>query len=255
MTAASAPARRRTHWWGLVALVLVAALSPWPAGAGSAGVGPAAGEGTPYNGWHYARGGRAEPPPARAFVLPDGRTAHDSAFAPFAAVQGVTVHHPARVVERIGLHQSNHEGARDLDVAPTAAASIVLPSRGRLSGLRSAADVVVAPGTQIRSPVTGTVVRAGSYVLYCTYADDFVIIEPDGLPGWEVKVLHITGVAVQPGDRLIGGLTVIAPQATQLPFRSQVDAHTASPSWPHTHIEVIDPDVPDVPNPGSGSNC
>jgi hypothetical protein len=39
------------------------------------------------------------------------------------------------------------------------------------------------------------------------------------------------------------GTTVIAEAATQLPFSSQVDAFTATP-WPHVHIEVVDPSVP-----------
>ncbi len=210
----------------------------------------------PYNGWHYVRRGSVPTPPTvRARTQADGRTAYETGFVPYATVGGVTLHHPAAVIERIGLHQSNHEGARDQEMMDTAASPVLLESRGRLSGPQSAADIVVAPDTEIRSPVTGTVVRAGTYVLYCRHSDDFVVIDPDGHPGWEVKMLHIDGVQVAPGDRVLAGVTVLAPRATPLPFRSQVDDTTAEPSWPHTHLEVIDPSIPNVSNGGSGSSC
>jgi hypothetical protein len=110
----------------------------------------------------------------------------------------------------------------------------------------------VDPALEIRAPVTGTVKRAGTYVLYCKYSDDFVVIDPDDRPGWEVKVLHIDGVRVSVGDRVDAGVTVLAPRPTPLPFRSQVDDDTAEPSWPQVHIEVVDPTVPNPPRPGSG---
>lgn len=97
--------------------------------------------------------------------------------------------------------------------------------------------------------------RAGTYVLYCDDTDDYAVIEPDDRPGWEVKVLHITGVQVQAGQRVEAGVTVLAPRATILPFASQVDEHTADPAWPHVQVEVVDPSIPDRPNPGGGSNC
>jgi murein DD-endopeptidase MepM/ murein hydrolase activator NlpD len=114
---------------------------------------------------------------------------------------------------------------------------------------------VVAPDAEIRSPVTGTVKRAGGYILYCEHQDDFAVIEPDARPGWEVKLLHIDGVQVQAGQRVEAGATLIAPRPTQLPFGSQVDDHTASPAWPHVHIEVVDPSIPDRPSPGGGGGC
>lgn len=212
--------------------------------------------GAPLNGWHFVRRGTVATPPAPVAVTqPDGRTAYETAFVPYAQVGGITLNHPAALVERIGLHQSNHEGARDQEMTDTAASPVLLDSRGRLSGRQSAADIVVAPDSEIRSPVSGTVIRSGTYVLYCEHSDDFVVIDPDGHPGWEVKMLHIDGVQVVPGDRVLAGVTVIAPRATVLPFASQVDATTARPSWPHTHLEVIDPSIPNVSNGGSGSSC
>ncbi|MGI9018835.1 MAG: hypothetical protein ACR2HR_17315 [Euzebya sp.] len=207
-------------------------------------------------GWHYVRGGEGATPPAPTpFTTADGRSAFATSFVPFATVGAITLHHPAATVERIGLHQSNHEGARDQQMTDTAASPILLDSRGRMSGRQSAADVMVAPDTPIRSPVSGTVLRSGTYVLYCDYSDDFVVIAPDAQPSWEVKMLHIDGVQVVAGDQVQAGVTQIAPRATVLPFASQVEAGSGRPAWPHTHIEVIDPSIPNVPNGGSGSNC
>jgi hypothetical protein len=177
----------------------------------------------------------------------------DQAFTPFATVGGITLQHPARHVERVGFHQSNHEGAQIQEVLPTAVRPTTLDSRDRLTDARTAADVVVEPGSEIRAPVSGVVKRSGHYVLYCKYSDDFLVIEPDAHPGWEVKLLHIDGVMVGPGARVEAGVTVVAPRATQLPFESQVDeVRTEDPAWPHVHIEVVDPSIRNVPSPGGG---
>lgn len=181
------------------------------------------------------------------------RVVADPAWSPFASIAGVLLVHPAAAVERVGFHQSNHEGARQLDVASTAVAPTTLETRGRLSGERSAADLVVDPDAEIRSPVTGRVKRAGSYVLYCKYTDDYLVVAPDGQPSWEVKLLHITGLRVKAGDRVVAGETPVAAHATQLPFESQVDEVAGvAPAWPHVHIEVVDPSIRNRPSPGGG---
>lgn len=186
------------------------------------------------------------PPPARP------RTVHEQAWTPFATTAGVTLRHPSARVERVAFHESNHDGARSLEPLPTAADPVTLETRERGTGGLTAADVVVDPNVEIRAPVTGRVLRAGTYVLYCDYSDDYLVVEPDDRPGWEVKMLHIDGVAVRAGDRVAAGETVVAPRPTRLPFESQVDEVTASPAWPHVHIEVVDPSIPDRP---SGGGC
>jgi hypothetical protein len=95
--------------------------------------------------------------------------------------------------------------------------------------------------------------RAASYVLYCRYTDQFLVVEPDSRPGWEVKVLHVSGLRVRAGDRVTAGQTVVADGPRAFPFRSQVDDATAAPHWPHVHLEVVDPAIPD--RPGSGGGC
>ena len=188
------------------------------------------------------------PPPP-----PPPRSVTEQAWTPFASAGGVTLVHPSARVERVAFHQSNHDGARQLVALPTAVSPRTMEDRERDTGPHGAADVVVDPAGEIRSPVTGRVKRAGTYVLYCRHSDDYVVIEPDDRPGWEVKILHIDGVRVRAGTRVVAGQTVLAPRATQLPFESQVDeVRTAQPAWPHVHIEVVDPSIPDRP---TGPGC
>lgn len=130
---------------------------------------------------------------------------------------------------------------------------LTMESRGRGTGSRTAADIVVAPDAEIRSPVSGTVVRAGSYTLYCDHSDHFLVIDPTDHPGWEVKIFHFEGLQVGVGDVVEAGVTLIGTNARVLPFESQVDEFTATPSNPHVHVEVIDPSIPD--RPGTTGGC
>jgi murein DD-endopeptidase MepM/ murein hydrolase activator NlpD len=192
------------------------------------------------------------PEPTTVIATPEARAFTDQLWTPFAGVGRITLRHPASRVELIGFHESNHEGAQQLSALPGAVRPRTLPTRGRLTTARTAADVVVDPAKQIRAPATGRVKRAGTYVLYCKYSDDYVVIEPDSHPGWEVKLLHVDHEIVNVGDHVTAGETIIAPRATKLPFASDVDEFTASPHWPHVHIEVVDPSIPNRPSPGSG---
>jgi hypothetical protein len=192
----------------------------------------------------------APPTTPRPTQPPRPRVVHEQDWTPFAQVGGVVLRHPSRRVERVGFHESNNDGARELEVLATAADPITLQTRDRGTGDRTAADVVSDPDVEVRAPVTGRVLRSGGYTLYCKYRDDFVVIEPDDHPGWEVKVLHINGVLVHKGDRVTAAETVLAPRPARLPFRSDVDDTTAPPPWPHVHVEVVDPSIPDRPSPG-----
>jgi len=207
---------------------------------------------TPACGTAEAVRSSAGPPETTTTTAPP-RAVAETAWSPFATAAPLTLTHPAALVERVAFHQSNHDGARQLTALPSAVLATTLEDRERDTGGAGAADIVVDPDTEIRSPVTGRVKRAGTYVLYCRHSDDYVVIEPDDRPGWEVKILHIDGVQVRAGDRVVAGQTVLAPRATQLPFESQVDeVRTAEPAWPHVHIEVVDPTVRDRP---TGPGC
>ena len=60
-------------------------------------------------------------------------------------------------------------------------------------------------------------------------------------------MLHIDGVLVRAGDRVVAGETVIAPRPTQLPFESQVDEvdrPAAVAPRPHRGRRPVDPRPP-----------
>lgn len=191
------------------------------------------------------------PSPAAREPVPVQRAVVRTAFAPYAQAGPVTLHYPGDVVEVVGLHQSGHDGAQMQSPVGKGARIGTLGSRSRDTNPQGAADVVVDPRGEVRAPVTGTVIRAGSYTLYCDHTDDYLVVEPDARPGWEVKLLHFEGLSVRPGDRVQAGVTVVGSRARLLPFASQVDKHTVAPHWPHLHVEVVDPSVPDRPSGGS----
>ena len=185
-------------------------------------------------------------PPASHVVAQTG-------FLTLGHAGGATVRMPASLIELIGFHEASHPGAQAINVVATDLPSIVLRSRGRGTPARSAADIVVPPGEPLRAPVTGTVVAARQYVLYCEHQDSLVYIEPDGFPGWQVRLFHVQGDLPVVGARVIAGETVVATGgANTLPFESQIDEFTAEPSWPHAHLEIVDTSVPDDRPPGGG---
>jgi len=155
-------------------------------------------------------------------------------------------------VEAIGFHQSGHDGAQHQTAAATPVRWFTMETRNRDTDRQGAADIVVEPGREIRSPVTGTVLEAGTYTLYCDKVDQYAVIEPDPRPGWQVKVLHIEWLALVAGQRVEAGVTRLAAHARVLPFPSQVEDDTGLPAWPHVHVEVVDPTVPDRP---TGPGC
>lgn len=189
--------------------------------------------------------GPSPTPTATPTATPIPRILTEHSYEPMAQAGPVSLVFPVESVERIGFHEAGHTGAQNMEPFITSAQSMTMDSRGRNTGAESAADIVVDPAVEIRSPVNGSVLFAGSYVLYCDHDDHFVIIEPDDLPGWQVKVFHMVDVEVGPGDRVEAGITRISSGARVLPFDSQVDEFTAEPSWPHLHVEVVDTSIPD----------
>ena len=176
---------------------------------------------------------------------------HDTGYAVFALAGDLEVRMPVSRYETVGFHESGHDGAFQLEVVNLDDWS-TLASRGRGTGSRTAADIVARVDEPVMAPIDGTVIRAGSYTLYCDYTDNFVVIEPSGRPGWELKIFHFSGLQVGVGDEVIASDTMIATGGRILPFVSQVDEFTAEPSNPHVHIEVIDTSIPDRPSSGGG---
>lgn len=203
--------------------------------------------------------GTTLPEPVTTVTTLPGRPT-ETGFAPLGTAGPLTIGHPAAVVALIGFHESSHDGSQQIDVAADTTAAgqvttagtpwLTMETRDRGTGSRTAVDIAVEPGTPIHAPVTGIVLRSGVYTLYCDHTDEFVVIEPDDRPGWEVKVFHIVDRQVAAGDRTIAGESLLASSARQLPFESQIDAFTEPPAWPHVHIEIVDPSIPDRPSPG-----
>lgn len=196
----------------------------------------------------------AAPPPSTTTTRPHpGRMLYEQAWVPYAVAGPLALHHPSDHVEAIGFHQSGHDGAQHQEAIPGSARWFVQEDRGRDTDPQGAADIVVEPDREIRAPVTGTVIRAGTYTLYCDKVDQYAVIEPDARPGWEVKVFHVEGLALSSGQRVEAGVTRLAARARVLPFASTVNDDTAVPAWPHVHVEVVDPSIPDRPTgPGCG---
>ena len=176
---------------------------------------------------------------------------HDTGYAVFALAGDLEVRMPVSRYETVGFHESGHDGAFQLEVVDLDDWT-TLASRGRGTGSRTAADIVTRVDEPVMAPIDGTVIRAGSYTLYCDHTDNFVVIEPSGRPGWELKIFHFSGLQVGVGDEVIASDTMIATGGRILPFVSQVDEFTAEPSNPHVHIEVIDTSIPDRPSSGGG---
>ncbi len=91
----------------------------------------------------------------------------------------------------------------------------------------TAADVGAKPGSAVFSPVTGTVVKVKKYKLYGKWDDYELHIQPDGHPGLDVVMIHVTDVCCRPGDRVLAGVTRSRPFA-----RSRTSSTSSSRATP-----------------------
>lgn len=183
-----------------------------------------------------------EPDPSADLIDPE------SDRQPFAAVGGITLYGPADTIRAAGFHESANTQALEMRELDSSLETMVMDSRGRGTGRHTAADMAVSPDETIYSPVTGTVVDARAYKLYCKYDDNVVIIEPDAAPDRQVKVLHISNLLIKNGDRVVAGKTPIASGPTPLPFSSQIDSYVENSTNTHVHIETVDLDLVDATN-------
>lgn len=154
----------------------------------------------------------------------------------YAKIGKVDLHLPGRRPEYIGFHQSSTS-----TVLPHRrwgiSLSEFLPSRSRGTHRAGAVDVTMPPGDRVYAPVSGKVVEAKGYALYGRYRDEMLRIVPDGDTRMITTVLHVQGLNVKAGDRVVAGETVIAGSARKFPFWSQIDAYSGKP-WGHVHIET-----------------
>ena len=161
-----------------------------------------------------------------------------------------------RAVRKIGFHESGNPAA--LAMSPVGRLEenlnagrvslpavngdrdggyIVLPTRHRDGGPTTAVDLSMRENEPVTSPVTGEVTAANDYTLYGTTRDTIVEIVPDRRPELRVRMMHVEGVGVQPGDRVEAGRTLVAARSRSLPFSSQIDRYAGA--HPHVHLEVL----------------
>lgn len=154
----------------------------------------------------------------------------------FARTGGVALALPSHNVRYAGFHQASARNIQSLRPSGKARTRR-LPSRRRGTGRTTAIDIVMRPGEDVRSPVTGRVVEVRAYRLYGKYPDYRVRIVPSGNRGLLVTALHVKNPRVRVGQNVKAGRTVIAGSVRKFPFFSQVDGYSGKP-WGHVHIEA-----------------
>ena len=168
----------------------------------------------------------------------------------------VDIVQPSPHVKMVGFHEGGTRsdevslGAtpdRDLGAGPVESAdrddplrSMVLPTRGRSTGPATAIDIAMTDGRKVHAPITGTVTAANPYTLYGEHPDTIITIQPDGHPEIFMEIMHVEGVQVEVGDRVVAGRTVIADSPNLLPFSSQIDRYVTEGGrpLPHVHVEM-----------------
>lgn len=119
---------------------------------------------------------------------------------------------------------------------------------GHYGKLDTALDCGAKPGTPVLAPVTGTVMLVRPYKLYGRVDDFEFNIKPDAWSDVDVIVLHVTDPVVQPGDRIIGGVTQIASVRKLTSVLTGISLRTFTPEGGnHTHVQlnrIIKPNEP-----------
>ena len=103
----------------------------------------------------------------------------------------------------------------------------------------TAVDVGADAGTAVRSPVTGTVLQVKPYKLYEQYDDFEIHIQPEGREGLELVMIHIDGITIAPGDRVVAGVTQVG-SVRRLSDRigdMQLAGYTTN-GGDHTHLQI-----------------
>lgn len=167
-------------------------------------------------------------------LIDAGRRAARIATTQFAKVDGLRLHLPAHRVAGIGYHQAPRSGEHRLAMTNLDQRGFTMPSRGRGTHPTSAVDISMPVGVEVLAPVSGVVEDVTSYSLYGRYPDAHLSIRPDGHANRAVRVLHVRGLKVRPGQRVEGGITPIAASANPFPFESQIDGHVGR----HPHVDI-----------------
>ncbi len=108
--------------------------------------------------------------------------------------------------------KSTHRDKANQEDGPTATlnGTVLRMWRNRPGKPDSAVDVGAPAGTDVYSPVSGTVVKVKAYKLYGRYDDYEIHIQPKGFPEIDAVMIHVDDVTVKPGDEVIAGVTRMA---------------------------------------------
>jgi len=102
----------------------------------------------------------------------------------------------------------------------------------------TAADIGADAGTDVYSPVTGTVVGVRPYLLYDAYDDLEIHIRPNGRDDVDVVLIHVDDVTVRSGDAVVAGVTRIAAvRSMSDKIEIQLGGYTDN-GGDHVHIQV-----------------
>lgn len=111
------------------------------------------------------------------------------------------------------------------------------PLRGRHDSNFTAADCAVLPKTTVVAPVSGVVTSVRHYKLYGRIYDLRLEIKPDGARHLRVVMIHITGVKVKKGQRVVGGITPVAV-VRHLKLDSTINRFVPVKRIDHVHVQV-----------------
>jgi murein DD-endopeptidase MepM/ murein hydrolase activator NlpD len=111
-------------------------------------------------------------------------------------------------------------------------------TRYRGSYSTTACDVQANAGSTVYSPVSGTVLKAGGYMLYGKYPDLRVYILIDGFPGYYAAVFHMDTLSVSVGQRVEAGRTPIGTVRNLMPYFYQGPNPYTRAEGNHAHVEI-----------------
>ena len=108
-------------------------------------------------------------------------------------------------------------------------------------------DLGAPAGTEVRAPVSGTVVLVRDYELYDEMPDIEVHIQPEGRADLDCVLIHLTDACVKAGDKVEAGITPIAKVRDIEAVLVDVQLGFFTPEGTggnHTHIQVNSADYP-----------
>jgi hypothetical protein len=172
-------------------------------------------------------------------------------FRPYATVGPVTLHSRVTSSRSSACTSPGHDGAQPQQPVQGGKRIGLLGSRARDTDGQGAADIVVDPTGPVRSPSPAPSCAPGTYALYCDHVDQYLVVEPGraaGLGGHAPALRGAPPGGGRPGAGRDHGRGLARPRPAVQVAGGQA---TVAPHWPHVHVEVVDPSLPDRPSSGS----